>query len=60
MRITPMRTVLDAVDGFFSKEQLTGAIALCSGDRVTLLDAPEFADEEVKDNFQRFWNLGFA
>ncbi|KAL3426635.1 hypothetical protein PVAG01_00144 [Phlyctema vagabunda] len=60
MIITPMSTIVAAVEEFVSKPEHNGIIAEISGDRFTFRDPPEYVDENTGKNIENFWQLGYA
>jgi len=60
MKITPMSTLLNAVQEFVRNESLTGQCAEISGEKHTFRDQPEYVDDMTRDNLEAFWTLGYA
>jgi len=60
MAITPMPTLISAVQEFMTNPKLTGVTAEISGDKFTFRDPPEYVDEITRKNMETFWALGYA
>lgn len=60
MTITPMSTLISAIQEFATNESLSGIIAEVSGEKFTIRSPPEFVDEISKKNLDAFWALGYA
>ncbi|KAH7134461.1 15-hydroxyprostaglandin dehydrogenase [Dactylonectria estremocensis] len=60
MVITPMSTLISAIQEFTTNTSLTGITAEISGDKFTIRHPPEFVDDITKKNFDTFWALGYA
>jgi hypothetical protein len=60
MVITPMSTLISAIQEFTTNTSLTGVTAEISGQKFTIRQPPEFVDDITKKNFHAFWALGYA
>lgn len=60
MTVTPMSTLLSAVQELTTNENLNGITAEISGPKFTFRDPPEFVDDISKKNLEAFWTLGYA
>jgi len=60
MTVTPMSTLLSAVQELATNESLSGITAEISGPKFTFRDPPEFVDDISKQNLEAFWTLGYA
>jgi len=60
MVITPMSTLINAVQEIATNPSLTGVTAEISGEKFTLRHPPEYVDDITKLNFDAFWRLGYA
>lgn len=60
MTVTPMETLVRAVDQFLADPSVSGAVAEVHGDRVTIRPPHEYVDKESGDNIETFWKLGYA
>ncbi|CZR63869.1 related to short chain dehydrogenase/reductase [Phialocephala subalpina] len=60
MTVTPMATLISAVQEFTMNETLSGVIAEVSGEKFTIRSPPEFVDDISKKNLDAFWALGYA
>lgn len=60
MTITPMSTLINAVQELVTNESLSGVTAEVSGEKFTFRDPVEFVDEISRKNMDAFWALGYA
>lgn len=60
MTVTPMSTLLSAVQELSTNESLNGITAEVSGPKFTIREHPEFVDDISKKNVDAFWTLGYA
>lgn len=60
MALTPMSTLISAIQEFTTNTSLTGVTAEISGEKFTIRHPPEFVDDITKKNFDAFWALGYA
>ena len=60
MQLTPMETLLDAVEAFCTNTNLSGVTAEVSGQRFTFREHPEHVDDITKHNLAMFETLGYA
>jgi len=60
MTVTPMETLVRAVDQFLADPSVSGTVAEVHGDRVTIRPPHEYVDKESGDNIETFWRLGYA
>ena len=60
MVITPMSTLISAIQEFTTNTTLSGVTAEISGEKFTIRHPPEYVDEITKQNIDAFWALGYA
>ncbi|KAG4427643.1 hypothetical protein IFR05_016874 [Cadophora sp. M221] len=60
MILTPMSTLISAIQEFTTNTSLTGVTAEISGEKFTIRHPPEFVDDITQKNFDAFWALGYA
>ncbi|KAH7386432.1 hypothetical protein BKA64DRAFT_735354 [Cadophora sp. MPI-SDFR-AT-0126] len=60
MIITPMSTLISAIQEFTTNTSLSGVTAEISGDKFTIREPPELVDDITRKNFDTFWALGYA
>ncbi|KAM7205104.1 hypothetical protein V8F20_003241 [Naviculisporaceae sp. PSN 640] len=60
MVVTPMATVLRAVDQLLADRSITGEVAEIHGENVTLRPHHEYVDEDSRQNLLVFERLGYA
>ena len=60
MRMTPMSTLVKAVDGFVEDSKRSGEVVEVHGDKVSVRENYGFVDEDSEFNVRRFWELGYA
>jgi len=60
MNITPMSSLLKAVDLLLEDRKLNGQMVEIFGDNIHLRDAPMVFHHGVDENFEQFWALGHA
>lgn len=59
MTLTPMETLIRAVDQFLSSPSLSGAVAEIHGENMTIRPPHEYVDDESRQNFVMFWKLAY-
>lgn len=60
MIMTPMTTLVKAVDGFVSDPKRTGQVVEVHGDSVTVRNVYPYVDADSEYNLRHFWSLGYA
>ena len=60
MTLTPMSTLISAVQDFTTDSTMTGVTAEISGEKYTIREPPELLDDITRKNFDAFWALGYA
>lgn len=60
MKLTPMPTLLNAVQEFCANTSLTGVTAEISGEKFTFRTPPEWVDDITRENIAMFSKLGYA
>jgi len=60
MQLTPMSTLLNAVQQFCTNPGLSGVTAEISGEKVTFREPPEWVDDITRENIAMFSKLGYA
>jgi hypothetical protein len=60
MQLTPMSTLLNAVQEFCVNTNLSGVTAEISGEKFTFRNPPEWVDDITKENVAMFSKLGYA
>ena len=60
MTVTPMSTLINAVQELARNESLSGVTAEISGEKYTFREPPEFVDGISRENLEAFWTLGYA
>lgn len=60
MKMTPMSTLVKAVDGFVEDASRTGQVVEVHGDKVTVREVYGYVDADSEANLRNFWSLGYA
>jgi NAD(P)-dependent dehydrogenase (short-subunit alcohol dehydrogenase family) len=60
MKMTPMSTLVMAVDGLVEDVKRTAQIVEVHGDKATVREVYGYVDEDSEFNLRRFWSLGYA
>jgi len=60
MCLTPMSTLVDAVEHLIAEPSLSGSVAEVHGDKMTISLPQPYVDEPTRKNIEMFWTFGSA